>query len=69
MHSCTEAGWKRKRSWKYEKLFHNFHKIVIEKEENSEKKVGNIESYFTISTRLLGKVIEKEKSHEKKLEP
>ena len=68
MHSCTEAGWKRKRSWKYEKLFHNFRQIVIEKEENSEKKVGNIESYFTISTRLLGKVIEKEKNSEKKLE-
>ena len=67
MHSCAEAGWKRKRSWKYEKLFHNFHQIVREKEENSEKKVGNMKSNFTISTRFLGKDLEKEKSSEKKL--
>ena len=68
MHSCAEAGWKRKRSWKYEKLFHNFNQIFGHRHrerKNNEIKVGNIESYFTISNRFLGKDIGRKKTKRK----
>ena len=44
MHSCAEAGWKRKRSWKYEKLFHNFNQIFGQGHRGQDRIVEKITS-------------------------